>query len=88
MKKNQVSSDHVASLYLDSNYYENVESYERDLDVLAKNVQSYVNEANWLDTNEFSPTESSKHLSAFKKAEAIIEELTGHLAAHVCHLLL
>ena len=88
MQETQVDSEHIASLYLSANNYETIEDYERDLEKLAKNVQEYTKEATWLDHNEYIPTISQRHLSAFKRAEQAIESITGMLASHVCHLLL
>lgn len=76
----------VASLHLDSTFYDSVESYEEDVEKLAKEIKTYMTEQNYLESHEPTP-KTHQHLLRLELAEAKIYELTNMCAHYVCRFL-
>lgn len=76
----------TANLHLHSSDYPDIETYEKDLKELAKNIETFVKESNFLQDKEYVPS-MDQHLTRLERAERAIEELTNRCAYNVCHLL-
>lgn len=81
-----VTADLLAVSYLDTSC---IEDYDSAVDQLASDINTYVKEAAWLDSNnDFFDSLHETHMQKINRVASSIYAATGRAAHIVCHALL